>query len=126
MTVDPAALVRGASLDALRALLTDDAEWWVAGPVERLPFAGTFSGPDGFDRWRTALNAAVRYDAFAVTQELTCGDEVIHIVTASGHAVATGRPYASEVVRIFTVRDGRIVRARSYYDTAAYAAALGG
>ena len=97
----------------------------MAGPADRLGFAGAFSGPAGFDRWRAALNAAVKYDRFVVLQELASDDEVIHIIDAAGHAVATGAAYASQVVRIFTVRDGRIIRARTYYDTAAYLSALG-
>ena len=97
---------------------------WQA-PLTAWRFAGAFSGPAGFDRWRAALNAAVKYDRFAVLQELASDDEVIHIIDAAGHAVATGRAYASQVVRIFTVRDGRIVGGRTYYDTAAYVSALG-
>jgi ketosteroid isomerase-like protein len=106
-------------------VLADDAEWWVAGPPERLSFAGLFRGPAGFDRWRVALHAAVKYDRFALLQEIVADDEVVQIIDASGHALATGRAYASQVVRIFTVRGGRVARARSYYDTAAYIAALG-
>lgn len=67
----------------------------------------------------------MKYDRFAVLQELIAGDEVIQVIDASGTAVATGKRYGSQVVRIFTVRGGRIVRVRTFYDTAAYAAALG-
>jgi ketosteroid isomerase-like protein len=97
----------------------------VAGPPDRLPFAGVFRGRAGFDAWRTALDAAVKYDRFTVVQELEAGDELIQVIEASGHAVATGAAYGSQVVRIFTIRGGRIVRVRSFYDTAAYATALG-
>ena len=105
-------------------MLTEDAEWWVAGPPDELPFAGLFRGGAGFDRWRAALNAAVKYDRFLILEELVAGDEVIHVIDAAGHALGTGRPYASQVVRIFTVRGKRIVRGRSFYDTAAYLSAL--
>jgi ketosteroid isomerase-like protein len=37
---------------------------------------------------------------------------------------ATGRPFASGVVRVWSFREGKAVRVRSYYDTYAYAAAL--
>jgi ketosteroid isomerase-like protein len=124
VTVSNADLVRGKKVADLRALLAPDAEWWVSGSPERLPFAGTFRGPEGFDHWRSALSAAVTYERFRVADEIASGDEVVHIIDAAGHANATGRPYASQVVRVFTVRDGRIVRVRSYFDTAAYEAAL--
>ena len=122
--VDPGLLLHAATLDTIRGLLSEDAEWWVAGPPDQLPFAGTFRGPAGFDRWRAALQTAVKYDRFAVLEELVAGDEVIHVIDASGHALGTGRADASRIVRTFTVRGGRIVRARSFYDTAAYVAAV--
>jgi ketosteroid isomerase-like protein len=41
-------------------------------------------------------------------------------------ARATGKHFASEVVRIWTFRDGKATRVRSYYDTHSYAVALTG
>lgn len=37
---------------------------------------------------------------------------------------ATGDSFRSEMVRLYTFRDGKIVRVRNYYDTDSYARAV--
>ena len=87
--------------------LAEDVEWWVAGPPDALPWAGTVQGYAGIVRWHEALNDAMDDERFEVVE-------------------ATGRPFESEVVRFWSFRDGRVVRVRSYDDTAAYLAAYRG
>jgi ketosteroid isomerase-like protein len=60
------------------------------------------------------LNEAMDYERF----------DLVEVVLGGGNAVATGKPFESEIVRIWTFRGGRAVKVRSYYDTQAYAAAL--
>lgn len=110
--------------ELLMELATDDIEWWAAGPPELLPWAGTVRGRDALPRWFETLGGAMRYDQFEPRGYIAQGDEVVMIVDAKGVARATGRPFHSEVVRIFTLRDGKVARVRSYYDTHAYVAAL--
>lgn len=119
-------LIRGLKVADLGAHLAADAEWWVMGDRAILPFAGTYRGPEGFAEWLRDIRAAVTYDRFEVTQYIADGDEVIQIIEAAGTANANGRRYESRVVRIFTVRDGKIVRVQSFFDTAEYAKALHG
>jgi ketosteroid isomerase-like protein len=47
------------------------------------------------------------------------------ISRAGGHAKVTGRRFSLETARVFTVRDGKVTRVRTYSDTGAYLAALG-
>jgi len=109
----------------LSALLDAEVEWWVAGPEHGFPWAGTFRGPDAVARWSDLLDAHLDYTQFELVDAWEDRDTVIELVQASGTARATGSAFASEVVRIWTFRDGRIVRVRSYYDTANYLAATG-
>lgn len=119
-------LVRGLKVADMGAYLADDAEWWVMGDPAILPFAGSYRGPEGFANWLQALRAAVTYDRFEVIQHVAAGDEVIEIIEAAGTANTNGRRYESRIVRIFTVREGKIVRVQSFFDTAEYAKALHG
>jgi hypothetical protein len=73
----------------------------------RAPSADTL----GVRRWLAVLNGAMDYERF-------------ELVLGGGKAIATGKPFESEIVRIWTFRGGRAVKVRSYYDTQAYAAAL--
>ena len=120
----PLDLIRGSQVADLGAHLAHDAEWWVMGDPAVLPFAGSYRGPEGFAEWRRRLRAAVTYTRFEVVQYIAAGDEVVEIIEASGTANATGRPYKSRVVRIFTVRGGKIARVQSFFDTAEYTKAL--
>jgi ketosteroid isomerase-like protein len=112
--------------DDLLALLDDDVEWWVAGPADRFPWAGTHRGPEGVRGWSALLDEQLEYDAFELVEAWQDGDTVIELVRASGTARETGKRFESEVVRLWTFHDGRVVRVRSYYDTANYLAAVGG
>jgi ketosteroid isomerase-like protein len=101
----------GLSRDRLWALLADDVEWYALGSLDVLPWAGTVRGHEVVRRWLAVLNEAMDYERFEV-------------VLGGGKAVATGKPFESEIVRIWTFRGGRAVKVRSYYDTQAYATAL--
>src|SRR5919112_4560367 len=43
-------------------ILADSAEWWVAGPPDVLPFAGTWRGVAGIIEFERRLDATMRYD----------------------------------------------------------------
>jgi ketosteroid isomerase-like protein len=114
----------GLSRDRLWALLADDVEWYALGSPDVLPWAGTVRGHEGVRRWLAALNEAMDYERFDLVEVVDAGDVVVEVVLGGGKAVATGKPFESEIVRIWTFRGGRAVKVRSYYDTQAYAAAL--
>lgn len=117
--------VRGQPLEALADLLAEDAEWWVAGDPARFPWAGSFVGPDGFRKFLTHLRENLDYQRFDIIDTIDGGDRLVQIVDAAGVHRVTGRPFASLIARTFEVRDGRLVRVRSIYDTAAYDRAVG-
>jgi len=105
-------------------LLDESVEWEALGPVELFGWAGKHHGHDGVRVWFESLNAAMAYERFELLELYAEGETVIEVIAAAGTARATGRPFASEVVRIWTFRDGKAVRVRSYYDTYGYAAAV--
>lgn len=107
-------------------ILADSVEWWVAGPREVLPFAGTWRGTAGIEEFERQLDAAMRYDRVELLRYVVSGDDVAALFLGAGVARATGLPFESEIVRLYTFRDSRIVRVRNYYDTAAYVAAVRG
>ncbi|MEX2612098.1 MAG: nuclear transport factor 2 family protein [Gaiellaceae bacterium] len=109
---------------SLYDLVADDVEWYVLGSPDVLPWAGTFRGRGGVRRWMETLDEHMEYERFELLELFADGDTVIEIVLAGGHARVTGRSFESEVVRIWTFREGKAVRVRSFYDTGAYARAL--
>lgn len=113
--------------EALKAsgIMADDIEWWVMGDAEVFPWAGTWRGIDGVKAFFAKLNAEMRYDRFKLEDYVADGDDVVAIISAGGTARKTGRRFDSGVIRIYTLKDGLIVRVRNYYDTQAYAQAMG-
>lgn len=107
-------------------LLTEDTEWWAAGPSDILPWAGMFRGREAIARWFKVLNDTMEYDQFEPFERIAQGDTVMVLYHAQGRAKSTGQAFKSDIVRIYTVKDGKIVKVRNYYDTASYVAALRG
>jgi uncharacterized protein len=101
-------------------------EWYVLGSSDELPWAGTFRGREGVRRWMETLDELMEYERFEPLEFFTDGDTVIEIVLAGGHARAIGRTFESQVVRIWTFREGKAACVRSLYDTGAYERALDG
>lgn len=105
-------------------LVSPQVTWWVAGDSTRLPWAGTRHGTAGIDDFSRVLGQHMRYAGFTVREYLVAEDQVTVVIFAHGTARATGKPFASDVVRIYDFQSGRITRVRSFYDTDAYARAL--
>lgn len=119
---------KGGIIQAARdsGAMAEDVEWYVPGPPDVLPFAGTWRGLEGIAEFQRLLGETVRYDRAELKEYLVSGNEVAAIFVGEGVAVATGRPFKSEILRLYTFRDGKVVRVRNYYDTAAYVAAVRG
>lgn len=110
--------------DRVFELLDEDVEWHALGPPDLFPWAGTHRGHDGVRRWFDLLNDAMEYERFELLELYSDGETVVEVIAAAGKARATGAPFASEVVRVWTFNDGKAIRVRSYYDTQSYASAL--
>jgi uncharacterized protein len=111
------AAIQNRSREAILATLTDDVEWWVAGPAE-VPFAGTFRGHDGVLRYFAAFNAAVDYESGNVLQMIAEGDTVVVVGEERWRARATGKTADNRWVVVVTVPDGQVARFHAYEDTA--------
>lgn len=110
--------------DALRR--ADSAEWWVAGPREILPFAGSWREIDGIVEFEKQLGATKRYDKIEIRRYLVSGNEVIAVFLGEGVVRATGKPFRGEIVRVYSFSADKVVRVRNYYDTHAYVRAVRG
>jgi ketosteroid isomerase-like protein len=118
-------LFQSGDIRALMDLYHDDAE--MAGPEsEFVPFAGQFHGKAGIGQFFAQLDATVEAVRFEPKQFIAEGDKVVVIGEASWRTRQSGRPYDNSWVHVFTIRDGKVARFDSYYDTAPTARALHG
>lgn len=108
--------------------LADSVEWIVPGPSGVLPFAGRWVGLSGIAEFARRLDATMRYDRVELREYLASANSVGAVFIGEGVARATGRPFRSEILRLYTFDEGtgKIIRVRNYYDTAAYVAAVRG
>ncbi|MFL5617567.1 MAG: nuclear transport factor 2 family protein [Gemmatimonadaceae bacterium] len=108
--------------------LADSVEWIVPGPSSVLPFAGRWVGLAGIAEFARRLDATMRYDRVELREYLASANSVAAVFVGEGIARATGRPFRSEILRLYTFdeRSGKILRVRNYYDSAAYVAAVRG
>jgi ketosteroid isomerase-like protein len=105
-------------------LMSEDIEWFVPGPKDILPFAGLWKGADGIEEFNRLLDATMRYDKVEIKEYIVDGDQVAAIFWAEGIAKSTGKTFKSEILRLYTFKEGKIIKVRNFYDTASYVSAV--
>ncbi|MFZ0546504.1 MAG: nuclear transport factor 2 family protein [Candidatus Promineifilaceae bacterium] len=118
-----AAFGRG-DLPGLLALLDENVDWHFNGRPQDIPFAGRWQGHIRIvDLFRTIdLNCDVL--EFGPDEVLIFDNHVLSLGYERVRVKATGREFETNWAHLFTLKDGRVVRLREFYDTAAMANAL--
>ncbi|MEU2828837.1 nuclear transport factor 2 family protein [Streptomyces lavendulae] len=114
-----AALTSG---DADRALgyLAEDVEWVNYTPVpgynDRMPWIGTYRGPAAvLDSLKVFLGMVdVRFEE--LVQLVVDGEQAMGVIAEESVVKETGQTFEIEFIQWLTVRDGKIVRWKSYTD----------
>jgi ketosteroid isomerase-like protein len=87
--------------------------------------AGTYRGHEGvraaLEGW---LDAFDEY-SFTVQRFVDCGDDVLVIGREEGRGAVSGAPVSTTNHELITIRDGKIVRFREFYDERAALEAAG-
>lgn len=101
-------------IDAARALLHDEVEWWIVGD---LPTSGTHKGPEAvmglYGMLGQLLAPPIKLNFTAVTAE----EDRVAIEMNSDCTFLDGRPYATDYHLLFRLKDGKIHRVKEYLDT---------
>jgi uncharacterized protein len=85
----------------------------------RLPYGGTWRGPDGVERWAEAHDSVEEILAFRTDDPIADGDRAAVPGFFRGRSRGTGREWETWFVHVLTVRDGRLVGFEAHFDTAA-------
>jgi uncharacterized protein len=116
------ALGRG-DIPALLALLTDDVEWVYQGP-DLIPFAGTRRGQKEVGEFFSLLADTLTFEQFVPREFVEQGDTVVVIGDERSRFNTTGHVVEQEWVHVYTFRDDKIAKLRSFENTAAFVKAL--
>jgi uncharacterized protein len=111
-------------IPAILDVLSEDVDWVWHGPA-LIPWAGRHEGRDGVAGFFAAVAANAEVERYEPA-EFIAGEG--GVVTVLGwqrvRAVPTGRTWETDWAHVWTLREGKVVRVREFYDTAAIAAAL--
>jgi hypothetical protein len=110
---------------ALRGVVSDDIEVHYPAPEGLLPWAGNWTGFDGFETFIAAVGDHLVIDAVEPLAIHVAGDTAITVLKGEWTVKATARKVRTETVNIFTLSDGKIVRYQVFTDTAALGTGLG-
>ncbi|MCC9600292.1 helix-turn-helix domain-containing protein [Stieleria sp. JC731] len=107
-------------VEKIRHLLSPDLEVFIAGDEARIPFAGTYSGPDGLQEfWNRFFGLLERPDKNALNLTYyTNANEVVAYGTERGRIRGTIADDPTWLSLLFRIEDGLIVRFEDYFDTA--------
>jgi uncharacterized protein len=112
------AAMQSGDRDEIVALLSEDVEWWVAGPPE-IPYAGTFRGHEEVARFFATFNDSIDYESWEAQEFIAEGETVVVGGEERWRAKLSGQLVDNPWVLVITVRDGQVARFRAYEDTAA-------
>ena len=100
-------------LSAALETLSPDLVTHVAPPI---PVAGTYDGPEGL--LQLTLDWAEGFDELVATAEehIDAGDQVVTRVRHRASGVESGVPVETDIWYVWTIRDGKTVRADIFND----------
>jgi ketosteroid isomerase-like protein len=90
---------------------------------ERLPWGGSYEGPDGFLAWIGGLRRSI--PGFKSKPLKILGADDNHVVVLAQSTGRGSQPIDVRVVWLYELREGSITRAEAFLDTAAVLEALG-
>ena len=110
------------NIQGLLALLSDNIEWQLP-EVENVPFTGKRTGRAAVGEFFALVGANQDVLSFEPREFIAQGEKVVSLGHYEWRVKDTGREFASDFAHVFTIRDGKIVALREYFDSAVVAAA---
>jgi uncharacterized protein len=119
------AALKAGDREVLRGVVSEDIAVHYPAPEGLLPWAGDWTGFEGFETFIATVGDHLVIDAVEPLAIHVAGDTVITVLKGEWTVRATGRKVRTETVNMFTLRDGKIVRYQVFSDTAALGTGLG-
>lgn len=109
---------------AILGLLDENVDWHFVARPEDIPFAGWRHGHQAMVAFFRTVAETCDVLEFGPHEVMSFDDKVLSLGHERVRVKTTGRLFESDWAHLFTVREGKVVRLREYYDTAAIAAAF--
>jgi ketosteroid isomerase-like protein len=108
----------GGDVPAMLNGLAPDVDWSFNGPT-KIPFGGSWRGPEGVAKFFAALAENLQPVAFAPEEYIAQGNKVAALGHEHMRIKSTGLAYETAWAHVFTFREGKITAFREYSDSAA-------
>ena len=99
-------------------LVTDTVDWEFVGSTG-LAYAGRRRNKEEVAEFFAAVGRTDDIHAFEPREFIEAGEHVTVLGWEKSTAIDTGKPFESEWVHVFTVKNGKITRWRGFFNTAA-------
>lgn len=109
---------------AMLSLMSEDVRLIVPGPAG-LGAAGTWQGHEGARECFRRLGEGHVTESIRFHDLIADADKVVSRLHVVAKAKATGAQFESDILHVFTVRDGKVSELHDFFDTAALAKAYG-
>jgi ketosteroid isomerase-like protein len=103
---------------AILDLVADKVDWKLVGPPA-IPYAGQRNNKEEVARFFAEVAQADDLQLFEPREFIEAGEHVTVLGFERGMTRPEDKPFETEWIHVFTVRDGKVTRWRGFYDTAA-------
>jgi ketosteroid isomerase-like protein len=105
------------NLNAILSLQTEDSEWTVAGPADKIPWAAPGRGHDGVANFLKILGGLLVPEVFEIRDWFENGNKVVTLGFQKGYVRTNNKSYEFDFVHLWEVNGGKVSKFRVYYDT---------
>jgi Ketosteroid isomerase-related protein len=104
-------------LPGVLQLQSENAVWSVAGPANKIPWAGPEYGHEGVSNFLKVLAQWLVPEVFEINDYFEKHDKVVAIGFQKGYVRSTNVPFEFEFVHVWELKNGKVEKFRVYYDT---------
>ena len=112
---------QGGRIDAIIAGLTPDVDWQTVGRAKDYPTFGPRKGAAAVQECFRLVAENEEFSEFSPREFFADADRVFVLGRYAGKIKKTGRPFATEWVHVFTIKNGKVARFSEHTDTAQFA-----
>jgi ketosteroid isomerase-like protein len=105
-------------------LLAPEADILYFGPPDKVPWAGSYQGPQGYEELVARIREHMEIQEFKVEEIIAEGDQIMVLGLGRGVSKRTRAPFEYDWAHYIRFQGARIMEFRVYIDTAAIVVTL--
>jgi hypothetical protein len=113
------AAFKAGDIQSLLNRVSEDIDWMIQGPTEISPLMGTRRGRDQVAEFFRKIDEVEEVQLFEPRDYIAQDDKVAVFGHYKARVKATNRIAESDFVHLFVLQDGKVVKFRELFDTAA-------